>query len=166
MYEASSAEAAPSIIATANAPPRNQCLRCRVFASIFSNGTTGRAESSVRSSSNCGFDTRSGEFVALSNLFFIVSLPGQNCREVWPIGFLCNHEATPNTASLGRDLPVEERKWCTVCHEKAQMHKTIANPLCDFCALLWLKATIVEDVDTLFHAVVDAVSVEPVLRQQ
>src|SRR6185503_11716535 len=74
MYEASSAEAAPSIIATANAPPRNQCLRCRVFASIFDNGTTRRAESSVRSSSKLGSEPRSGEFVALSNLFFIVSL--------------------------------------------------------------------------------------------
>ena len=38
--------------------------------------------------------------------------------------------------------------------------------LCDFCALLWLKATIVEHVDALSHAVVNAISVEPVLRQQ
>ena len=53
-YDASSAEAAPSIIARANAPPSSQCLRCRSFASIFSSGTTGRADSRVRSSSKCG----------------------------------------------------------------------------------------------------------------
>ena len=50
--------------------------------------------------------------------------------------------------------------------KRHKMHKTSDNLLCDFCALLWLKATIVEDVDTFFHAVVNAVSVEAVLRQQ
>ena len=44
--------------------------------------------------------------------------------------------------------------------------RRLLTVLCDFRALLWLKPTIVEDVDTFFHAVVNAVSVEAVLRQQ
>src|SRR5215218_832322 len=41
-------------MAMAKAPPRTQCLRCRSFASIFSRGTTGRADSTVSWSSKCG----------------------------------------------------------------------------------------------------------------
>ena len=80
-YADTTADAAPSNIAIAKAPPRNQRRRCFSFASICCSGTTGCAVNTVSSSSKCGCSTISS------------SVPGANYRGVLA-KTRCNHEAT------------------------------------------------------------------------
>ena len=134
-YAETNADAAPSSIATANAPLRNQRRLCLIFASIFSRGITGRAVNVVSSSSKCGCSIRP-EYLA-------------NTRPL----------ARPRVeGTFYRDLERWKGRKASECARKRRV--------CLRYHAAGLRAAFVKNFYTLFHAIVNYVSVEPVFSQQ
>ena len=83
---------------------------------------------------------------------------------------VCNHEATREATVFGETAGEKDLKPSDFVHQNKTITAKGTNSFCDFCAFLWLNsctsAAIVEYLDALPHARVDAVSVKPVLSEQ
>src|ERR1700754_368006 len=153
-YAEINADATPNNIANAKAPPTNQCRRCFSFASISSRGTTGRAVNVVTSSTKCG------------------------CSTINPEGF-ANTRPLAYRRFYGDLAEDKERKPSDLVHENDalvfrqdyRIHRPrkdnhVNSEILSTKNAAGLRATFVKNFYTLFHAIVNSVSVETVLRQQ